>query len=151
MELLMRSLESLESLELYKIVKLRNDVFVVEQKCPYEEFDNKDIEAMHIYLKDDDKIVAYLRVLPPGVSYKEASIGRVLVSKKYRGNGYGRRIMKKGMDYCKTHYPGNIKISAQTYLKEFYKSLGFKKISDVYLEDNIAHIDMIYNDQEMEF
>ncbi len=76
MELLMRSLESLESLELYKIVKLRNDVFVVEQKCPYEEFDNKDIEAMHIYLKDDDKIVAYLRVLPPGVSYKEASIGR---------------------------------------------------------------------------
>jgi len=150
MKLQMRSLESLKSLELYRIVKLRNDVFVVEQKCPYEEFDNKDIEAMHIYLKDDDKIAAYLRVLPPGISYEEASIGRVLVSKTYRGKGYGSQIMRKGIDYCNTHYPGNIKISAQAYLEEFYKNLGFTKVSNVYLEDNIPHIDMIYYDQEME-
>jgi len=144
MELLTRSLETFESLELHKIFKLRIDVFVVEQECPYEEIDNKDINAMHIYLKNKNDIVAYLRVLSPGMSYEEASIGRVLVNKKYRGKGYGRQIMKAGIDYCKSHYSGNIKISAQAYLEEFYKSLGFEKASDIYLEDNIPHIDMIY-------
>lgn len=145
MRLLIRSLKSIESIELYKIFKLRVDVFVVEQKCPYQEIDSKDSDAMHIYLKDDDNIAAYLRVLPPRLSYKEASIGRVLVNKEYRGKGYGRQIMEEGIKYCKSHYSGNIKISAQAYLEDFYKSLGFEKISDVYLEDNIPHIDMIYN------
>lgn len=144
MELLKRSLETFESLELHKIFKLRIDVFVVEQECPYEEIDNKDIDAMHIYLKNKNDVVAYLRVLSPGMSYEEASIGRVLVNKKYRGKGYGRQIMKEGINYCKSHYSGNIKISAQAYLEEFYKSLGFEKVSDIYLEDNIPHIDMIY-------
>jgi ElaA protein len=144
MELVIRPLKSLENLELYKILKLRVDVFVVEQACPYEEIDGKDIDSIHIYLKEDNDLVAYLRVLPPGVSYEEASIGRVLVGKKYRGKGYGREIMRACIDYCKVHYSGNIKISAQGYLEVFYKSLGFKKISDQYLEDNIPHIDMIY-------
>lgn len=144
MELLKRSLDTFESLELHKIFKLRIDVFVVEQECSYEEIDNKDIDAIHIYLKNKNDIVAYLRVLSPGVSYEEASIGRVLVNKKYRGKGYGRQIMQEGIDYCKSHYSGNIKISAQAYLEKFYKSLGFEKVSDIYLEDNIPHIDMIY-------
>lgn len=144
MRLLIRSLKSLDSIELYKIFKLRIDVFVVEQKCPYQEIDDKDIDASHVYLKDDDNIVAYLRVLSPGLSYKEASIGRVLVNKEYRGKRYGRQIMEEGIKFCKSNYSENIKISAQAYLEDFYKSLGFEKISDVYLEDNIPHIDMIY-------
>jgi ElaA protein len=137
-------LEAIDSLELFKIFKLRVDVFVVEQECPYEEIDNKDIKAKHIYLKDNDNIVAYLRVLPPGLAYKETSIGRVLVNSDYRGQAYGKQIMSKGIDYCKSHYSGNIKISAQAYLEEFYTSLGFEKVSNIYLEDNIPHIDMIY-------
>ena len=145
MRLLIRPLKLLDSLELYKLFKLRVDVFVVEQKCPYQEIDNKDIDAIHIYLKDDDNIAAYLRVLPPGLSYKEASIGRVLVSKEYRGKGYGRQLMQEGIKYCNSHYSVSIKISAQAYLEDFYKGLGFEKISEMYLEDNIPHIDMIYN------
>jgi len=144
MKLYISSLERIDSLELYKIFKLRVDVFVVEQECAYEEIDDKDINAKHIYLKSKDDIVAYLRVLPPGVSYKETSIGRVLVNKKYRGQAYGREIMVKGIDYCKSHYSGNIKISAQAYLEDFYTSLGFEKVSNIYLEDNIPHMDMIY-------
>jgi len=144
MELIKQTMEMFSPLELYKVLKLRIDVFVVEQECPYEEIDNKDIDAKHIYLKDKDHIVAYLRVLPPGLSYKEASIGRVLVNIKYRGKGYGRQIMKEGIECCKSHYTGNIKISAQAYLEKFYESLGFERISKVYLEDNIPHIDMIY-------
>lgn len=145
MELFIRSLKSIESLELFKIFKLRVDVFVVEQKCPYQEIDDKDIDTLHMYLKNEDQIVAYLRVLPPGLSYKEASIGRVLVNKKYRGKGYGRKIMTEGIKYCKSHYSENIKISAQAYLEGFYKNLGFKKTSSVYLEDNIPHMDMKYD------
>lgn len=145
MELFIRSLKSIESLELFKVFKLRVDVFVVEQKCPYQEIDDKDIDALHMYLKNEDQIVAYLRVLPPGLSYKEASIGRVLVNKKYRGKGYGRKIMTEGIKYCKSHYSENIKISAQAYLEGFYKNLGFKKTSSVYLEDNIPHMDMKYD------
>lgn len=144
MELIKQTMEMFSPLELYKVFKLRVDVFVVEQECPYEEIDNKDINAKHIYLKDKEHIVAYLRVLPPGLSYKEASIGRVLVNMKYRGKGYGRQIMKEGIEYCKSHYTGDIKISAQAYLQKFYESLGFERISKVYLEDNIPHIDMIY-------
>lgn len=144
MELIKQTMEMFSPLELYKILKLRIEVFVVEQECPYEEIDNKDINAKHIYLKDKEHIVAYLRVLPPGLSYKEASIGRVLVNMKYRGKGYGRQIMKEGIEYCKSHYTGDIKISAQAYLEKFYGSLGFERISKVYLEDNIPHIDMIY-------
>jgi ElaA protein len=150
MRLLIRPLKLLDSLELYKLFKLRVDVFVVEQKCPYQEIDNKDINAIHIYLKDDDNIVAYLRVLPPGLSYKEASIGRVLVNQEYRGKGYGRQIMEEGIKYCKNKYSKDIKISAQAYLEDFYKSLGFEKTSNVYLEDNIPHIDMVYYFKEME-
>jgi len=139
-----KALEAINSIELHKIFKLRVDVFVVEQECSYEEIDNKDIKAKHIYLKDNDNIVAYLRVLPPGIAYKEASIGRVLVNSDYRGQAYGKQIMNKGIDYCKLHYSGNIKISAQAYLEEFYTSLGFEKVSNIYLEDNIPHIDMLY-------
>lgn len=149
MELLIRHINELTSEELYKLIKLRIDVFVVEQACPYEECDNKDLESVHIYIKENEDIVAYLRVLPPGLSYEEASIGRVLVNPQYRGNGFGRQIMNEGINYCKTCYPNNIKISAQAYLENFYESLGFIKVSNIYLEDKIPHIDMIYYNEEM--
>lgn len=144
MKLLIRRLNELSSKALYKIIKLRIDVFVVEQACPYEECDNKDLESVHIYLEDKEDLVAYLRVLPPGVSYEESSIGRVLVNKRYRDEGFGRQIMTEGINYCKNNFQGDIKISGQAYLENFYMSLGFKTVSDVYLEDNIPHIDMVY-------
>lgn len=128
---------------LYNLMKLRVEVFVVEQKCPYLELDGKDEQSIHFLIKDHGELIAYLRILPAGLSYREVSIGRVLVSEKYRKRGYGRELMNKALDYIKENNLGDIRISAQDYLRGFYESLGFKKISEVYLEDNIPHIEML--------
>lgn len=131
--------------ELYQIIKARIDVFVVEQTCPYEELDNYDQEAIHYFLKTENEIVAYVRILPKGLKYPEVSIGRVLVVRKYRGNGYAKQIMQKAMDFVKNEWDEHeIKIQGQEYLHTFYSSLGFKQISEIYLEDDIPHIDMIW-------
>ncbi|RKD34386.1 GNAT family N-acetyltransferase [Thermohalobacter berrensis] len=130
---------------LYEIIKQRINVFVVEQKCPYFECDDKDLDSYHIYATDNNEIVAYARIIPPGVSYKEASIGRVLVKKDYRGNGLGRSLMERAIKYIIDELrEDRIRISAQEYLLNFYKSLGFKAVSGTYLEDGIPHIEMLY-------
>ncbi|MGL4687170.1 MAG: GNAT family N-acetyltransferase, partial [Fusobacteriaceae bacterium] len=108
--------------------------------------DNKDKEAIHIMMKDKNEIKAYLRVLKPGVSYADSSLGRVLVVKEARGNGFAEEILKEGIKYIIQNFESNkITIGAQEYLKEFYKKIGFKIVSEVYLEDGIKHIDMSYN------
>ncbi len=133
--------------ELYDILKLRVDVFVAEQQCPYPEIDGKDRhpETWHVTgwtLKND--LAAYLRILSPGTSFKQAGIGRIVVAEKSRGKGICKIMIQKAFDQVRSAWPGqNIKIGAQVYLKEFYMSLGFQTVSEPYLEDGIPHIDMI--------
>lgn len=132
--------------ELYKILSLRSSVFVVEQECIYQDCDAKDLEAYHLFCTDNNKVIATLRILDKGVSYDEVSIGRVAVDKEYRRNSLGRRAMEKAITFIKDTYgETEVRISAQVYIKDFYKSLGFIESSEEYLEDNIPHIEMIKN------
>ena len=140
----LKKFEELTPFELYNIMQLRNEVFVVEQNCVYQDADNKDPKSFHFMGWDNTTLVAYTRIIPQGISYTEASIGRVVSSPKYRGTGAGRTLMQLSINNtfrlfnCKA-----IKIGAQLYLKKFYESLGFVQCSDQYLEDNIPHIEMI--------
>ena len=130
--------------ELYEMLQVRTNVFVVEQNCPYPEIDGKDKESYHLFKQIEGEMAAYLRILPPGVSYEQLSIGRVLVQKNYRGQQLGRELMNEALSFIKQQYgEQTIKIQAQDYLRSFYESFGFEAISDVYLEDNIPHIDML--------
>ncbi len=133
--------------ELYDLLKLRVDVFVVEQNCIYPELDEKDRhpDALHLTGRNENReLAAYLRILPPGSSYTEPSLGRVVVSKTSRGKGLCRTMIKKAVDHICRTWPGvSIKISAQLYLEEFYQSLGFEKVSEPYLEDGILHLEMV--------
>lgn len=131
--------------EMYKILALRNEVFIVEQECPYLDCDEKDFKSYHLFAKENDQIVAYSRILEKGISYDEISIGRVIVKQSHRGKGISRKMMMKAIDFVENNLgEDTIKIQAQAHLIEFYGSVGFKAISEVYLEDNIPHIDMLY-------
>lgn len=141
----LKKFEDLNPVELYRILQLRNEVFVVEQNCPYQDADNKDLKAHHFMGWHGDILVAYTRLIPPGISYTEASIGRVVSSPKYRGTGAGRALMELSIQNTLILFNCNtIKIGAQLYLKKFYESLGFAQCSGEYLEDNIPHIEMIF-------
>jgi ElaA protein len=136
--------DNLTALELYKIMQLRNEVFVVEQNCVYQDADNKDLQGFHLLGWDNDKLVAYTRLLPPGLAFEEPSIGRVVTSPSARKSGIGRELMIQSIDRIQKIYGDlPIKIGAQLYLQKFYSSLGFVQTSDVYLEDNIEHIEMV--------
>lgn len=143
LELVIKDTKELTVLELLEIMKARVKVFVVEQNCPYQEVDEKDAVARHIYLKDQEKVVAYTRIVP----HEDAnylSFGRVLVDKSYRKEDLGKRIVAETLAEIKRLEPQRpVKISAQNYLRGFYGSFGFQAVSDVYLEDNIPHLDMI--------
>ncbi len=142
MNLIIKKYNELTLDELYEILKLRVDVFVVEQNCPYHEIDDKDKFAYHVFLEDDDGIEAYLRVLGPGVSFDEPSIGRV-ISKKRR-SGLGLRILLAGIDVAKAKFNAqSIKIEAQCYARPLYEKAGFVQVSDEFLEDGIPHIEML--------
>ncbi len=136
--------EEMSTNELYSVLKERVDVFVVEQNCPYPELDGKDLLSYHLFKEVEGEIAAYSRLLPPGVSYEEASIGRVLVKKAYRKQKLGEELLKRALDFLTNELnESRIKIQAQDYLRKFYGSFGFEVISDVYLEDGIPHVDMI--------
>lgn len=144
-----KSFEQLSSNELYKILQLRINVFMLEQNCLYPECDDKDIHANHIFALDHDKVIAYARILPPNISYSDASIGRVIVSDQYRGQKLGYQLMHKAIEKLNTDFPSsNIRISAQAHLKSFYENVGFVKVSDPYLEDGIPHIEMVLQKEE---
>ena len=129
--------------ELYQILQLRNEVFIVEQNCPFQDLDDKDFKCFHLigFDTDSQKIMAYSRIVPAGVSYTEASIGRVVTSPQARGGGIGKVLMEKSIQLLEELY-GNvpIRIGAQFYLKKFYESLGFQAFGEIYLEDGIEHI-----------
>ncbi|MEP6615734.1 MAG: GNAT family N-acetyltransferase [Ginsengibacter sp.] len=129
--------------ELYLVIQLRLSVFVVEQNCPYQDCDNRDQPSWHLMAWEKEKLVAYSRLIPPGIAYPEASIGRVVTLKTMRGTHTGKELMKQSVDKIYSLFGKvPITIGAQLYLKGFYESGGFTMISDVYLEDGIEHIKM---------
>lgn len=140
-----KQFKELSTEELYGILKARYEVFTVGQKCLYQDCDDKDQNSYHVYLKEDGRVVAYLRIVEKGLSYEEVSIGRVMVVDSHRNKGLAREMMKQAIEFIKNELKEEkIKISAQEYLVNFYKSLGFKQISEVYLEVEIPHVRMIY-------
>ena len=141
MQILIKTFQELTNEELYEIIKLRVDVFILEQECFYDELDDRDQNAIHIFIKEDS-IESYCRVFPPGDHFKETQIGRVVT--KTRGKGYGKAVMGAAINYLSSHYPNDsIRIEAQTYAEAFYNKLGFYKVSDPFLEDGILHIEML--------
>lgn len=141
-----KSFAELTTKELYSILKLRNEVFVVEQNCVYPDVDNKDLKSFHLMAFDGEILAAYSRILPPGLSFEEASIGRVITAASYRGKGIGITLLEKTITKtCSTFVVKQIKIGAQLYLKKFYEGFGFIQTSEVYLEDGIEHVDMLLN------
>lgn len=132
--------------ELYSILQLRNEVFVVEQNCVYQDCDDKDQQSFHLCGWQDNNLVAYSRLMPAGLAYKDVSIGRVVTSPSIRHNKIGKALMEMAMkNLYELFGKTSITIGAQLYLKHFYESLGFTQSSDVYLEDGIGHIKMIHN------
>lgn len=131
--------------ELVTIFQARVAVFVVEQNCPYQEVDDLDQAATHVMLWDQQQLVAYTRIVPHADG-QHISFGRVLVTTPYRGQHFGRQIVTETLAVLQQRYPDQaIKIQAQAYLQAFYASFGFVAVSDVYLEDNIPHLDMVYS------
>lgn len=131
--------------QLYEVLQLRSEVFVVEQDCVYQDMDGKDHKAIHILGYEKDQLVAYTRIFKPGDYFELSSIGRVVVSPLYRGKSYGQKIMNASINYCKEQGFSTIKISAQCYLDKFYKDLGFQDTGERYLEDGIPHQAMVLN------
>lgn len=130
----------------YAIAALRLEVFVVEQNCPYQDFDGKDQHSLHVWATNSEgSIVAYARIVSPGVSYDEPSIGRVITAMKARGSGLGRRLMTFTMETVEKRYGKMpVRISAQSYLLNFYGEFGFRSVGVEYLEDGIPHTEMLY-------
>lgn len=136
-----KSFEELTTLELYALLQLRNEVFIVEQNCPYLDVDGKDLKSFHLMAWKEDRLIAYTRLIPPGISYDEVSIGRVVNSPSVRGSGIGKELMQLSIAKIYELFgKQDIVIGAQLYLKKFYSDLGFVQEGDVYLEDNIEHI-----------
>lgn len=136
----------LTALRLYQLLKLRQDVFVLEQTCLYADLDNFDQQSIHLLLIDEeeDQVIAYCRILPEGLICPEAAIGRVVVSKQTRNQGLAKKLMLKAIKFIEQEMQvPNIKISAQSHLQGFYRTLGFNVVSEPYDEDGIEHIDMI--------
>ena len=143
MELVVKHFRDLTAAELFEIYKLRVSVFVVEQNCPYQEVDEADLDAYHLYLKDDTGIQAYLRVLPKGATHDEVSIGRVIAVK--RRCGLGTRIVQAGINTAESVFHAErIDIDAQTYARSLYEKIGFIQSGEPFLEDGIPHIPMTY-------
>ena len=139
-----KAFDALTPAELYEILRLRIEVFVVEQQCIFQDLDNKDPYCEHLMGWMDHKLVAITRLVPPGVSYAEPSIGRVATSPAARGLGLGRSLMNKSIELMVQRYGDQpLRIGAQLYLKAFYESLGFTPSGEVYLEDGIPHVEML--------
>ncbi|SDR73776.1 ElaA protein [Formosa sp. Hel1_31_208] len=144
LEIKVKTFQELSTQDLYDILQLRSEVFVVEQDCVYQDIDDKDQKALHVIGFKNNKVVAYTRVFKPGDYFELASIGRVVVAAKEREHKYGYDIMNASIDAIKEKYnETEVKISAQTYLKRFYNNLEFYEVGEEYLEDGIPHIAMI--------
>ena len=147
MNTVIKKFSELSTEEIYNILKLRSEVFVVEQNCVYQDIDEKDKKATHLFIEKNNEIIAYTRIFKKGDYYEEnPSIGRVVVSKKERGKNLGKEIMLNSIEFIKKELEGiKIELSAQKYLDKFYKDLDFYSEGEDYLEDGIPHQRMFYN------
>jgi len=144
MDIVIKYFHELTTQELYNILQLRSEVFVVEQNCIYQDIDGKDQKAAHIFIEENKDILAYSRIFDEREYFENPSIGRVVVKKEKRGKELGKKIMMEGAKYIKTTFTNKkIEISAQKYLKDFYSELGYEFTGNEYLEDGIPHIRMI--------
>ena len=144
MNWILKKFEALTPAELYAILRLRNEVFVVEQDCVYQDADDKDQFSLHLAGWKENELAAYCRIIPPGIAYEECSIGRVVSSPHHRNTGAGRELMNQAIAMSLDLFPERpIRIGAQSYLEKFYTTLGFSRCSDEYLEDGIPHIQML--------
>lgn len=135
--------EELSGAELYEIIKLRVDVFIVEQKCPYPELDNLDQRCLHLVYRESGKVLAYARLVPAGLKYDIPSIGRVIVQPDARGRGLAKLLVAKCIGVIHSEWgTQEIQLQGQVYLQNFYQSFGFQPISEIYDEDGIPHVDM---------
>ncbi len=137
--------DELSGKQVYAILKARSEVFVREQNCVYLDMDDNDASILHVVAwAGESQVAAYLRIHPPGTRYSEPCLGRVLSTKAHRGTGIGRKLMLEGIKQIEIHYPMQaIRINAQAYLKEFYRSFGFDIVSEDYMEDGIPHVEML--------
>ena len=139
----LQEFSELTNFDLYELLKLRSAIFVVEQNCVFPDMDDKDYSSYHLCGWNNDKLVAYTRLLPPGLAYENCSIGRVVTAASVRRQGVGRLLMKKSIEACQQLFSSrDIEIGAQLYLEQFYGSFQFKREGEVYLEDGIDHIHM---------
>ncbi|MFZ6675029.1 GNAT family N-acetyltransferase [Undibacterium sp. Xuan67W] len=142
------SLDAMTATQLYDVFAARSEVFVVEQNCVFLDMDGVDKICLHLtgWGKWDGKeaVAAYLRIVPPGVTFTEASLGRVITTKNFRGSGAGKELITQGLLHLEKHYPQQpVRIGAQAYLEKFYGSFGFVTVSEMYLEDDIPHVEML--------
>jgi ElaA protein len=139
-----KSFDELTNTELYAMLRLRSEIFVVEQNCPYLDLDNKDQKSFHLLYYVNNEFAGSTRLVPAGLSFKENSIGRVVISNSYRGLGLGKKLMEASIEGCYEKFgKGPIRIGAQYHLSKFYQSLGFVEQGEVYEEDEIPHIEMV--------
>ncbi len=143
MNFIIKDFNNLSLTELYSILKLRVDVFVVEQNCPYPELDGEDKEAVHLFIKEEGGIVSYLRII---TRQEKTRIGRVITHKDHRGKKLSSKLMEEAMEYIKKHFSDKVvTLSAQEHLQHFYGKFGFATVSEMYLEDGIPHVDMEFH------
>jgi len=144
MEWIYKKWEEIARDELFAMYKLRTDIFVVEQGCAYPEVDDYDKQVAHLFAYADGQLAAYSRLCPPNSVYPEASLGRVLCHKNFRGKGLGRELVARSLKQLKKDFPNEaIKAQAQQYLEGFYQSFGFKTITKPYLDAGVVHVDMV--------
>ena len=144
MELRRKTFEELTNQELYELLRLRAEVFVVEQDCIYQDLDDRDQAGVHFFAVDQKQVVGCVRLLPKGVRFNDASIGRVVLKKELRGSGLANQLINAAIDYARSEWKEEtLRISAQAHLQKFYGRFGFKTVSDEYLEDGIKHVEMV--------
>ncbi len=142
--------EELTARKLYEVLKLRVDVFVVEQNCPYPELDNLDQQSVHLLYSENSEVLAYARLVPSGIKYDLPSIGRVIVHESARGRGLAKQLLERSIEYILEEWQASaIQLQGQVYLQGFYESFGFQPISDNYDEDGIPHVDMKFTRNQM--
>ena len=135
----------LSTADLYQLLRLRQDVFVLEQACLYQDLDGLDQDSVHLLCRRERELLAYQRCLPPGLSYPESSIGRIVVAPGGRGLNLGRELVRRGVEFNLGQWPGHdIRIGAQSHLRNFYEDLGFTAAGEEYVEDGIPHLQMLY-------